>query len=58
MLGLTEERFTEVVRLMAVLVEGSGRGAIDLRTTEDWRVTVDWRIEGLRASFVVSDWEV
>jgi hypothetical protein len=37
MLGRTEDRLMEVVRLMAVVVDGSGRegGAVDLRTTED-----------------------
>jgi hypothetical protein len=59
MLGRTEERLMEVVRLMAVVVDGSGRegGAMDLRTTEDWRPRVDCLTEGLRAGLVVSVWE-
>ena len=56
MLGRTEERLTEVVRLMAVVVEGSGRegGAMDLRTTEDWRPRFDCLTEGLHAGLVSS----
>jgi hypothetical protein len=56
MLGRTEERLTEVVRLTAAVVDGSGRegGAMDLRTTEDWRPRVDCLTEGFRASLVSS----
>ena len=41
---------------MAVEADGSGRegGAMDLRTTEDWRPRVDCLTEGFRASFVSS----
>ena len=56
MLGLTEERLTDVVRFMAVLVDSSGRdgGATDLRTTEDWRPSVDCLTEDFRTGFLDS----